>query len=38
MKLKNYTSAVSPERSVALIEKTLAGIGATHILKIKENL
>lgn len=37
MKLKNYTSTVSPERSVALIEKTLVDIGATHILKVYEN-
>ena len=37
MKLKNYTSAVSPERSVAATEKILVGIGATYIVKIYEN-
>lgn len=37
MKLKNYTSAVSPERSVSLIEKILVDIGATYIVKVYEN-
>lgn len=37
MKLKNYTSAVSPERSVISIEKILVDIGATYIVKIYEN-
>lgn len=37
MKLKNYTSAVSPERSVLSIEKILVDIGATYIVKVYEN-
>lgn len=37
MKLKNYTSAVSPDRSVASIEKILVDIGATYIVKVYEN-
>jgi len=31
--LKNYTSTVSPQRSVGLIEEALLKIGATHIAK-----
>lgn len=37
MKLKNYTSAVSPDRSVSSIEKILVDIGATYIVKVYEN-
>lgn len=37
MNLKNYTSGVSPEKSVMLIEKRLVGIGATHIAKSYED-
>ena len=37
MKLKNYTSTISPERSVAATEKILVDIGATYIVKIYEN-
>lgn len=33
MKLKNYTSAISPEKSVLLIEKRLVEIGASDIVK-----
>ena len=37
MKLKNYTSSVPAERSVALIEKKLVEVGASHIAKSYEN-
>jgi len=36
MKLKNYTSSVPAERSVALIEKKLIEVGADRISKIYE--
>jgi hypothetical protein len=36
MKLKNYTSSIPPERSVALIEKKLVEVGADHIAKSYE--
>lgn len=37
IKLKNYTSTVSPQRSVSLIEEALLKIGATHIAKSYDN-
>ena len=37
MKLKNYTSGISVERSVAEIEQLLAEAGASHIGKTYEN-
>ena len=36
MKLKNYTSSIPPDRSVALIEKKLVEVGADHIAKSYE--
>lgn len=37
MKLKNYTSLLSPEKSIMQIEKKLVEIGALHIAKSYEN-
>lgn len=37
MSVKNYTSSVSVDRSVSLIEKALVQGGATHIAKIYED-
>jgi hypothetical protein len=37
MKIKNYTSGISVEKSVMLIEKTLVEVGATHIAKVYDN-
>lgn len=36
MNIKNYTSTVSADRSVNLIEHRLIGVGATHIAKVYE--
>lgn len=37
MNLKNYTSTVTPARSVSQIEQVLVSIGATHISKTYDN-